>query len=178
MKVPILFLIAVILLAGCAYKKDGNSPSQPSPTLTAPPSTANSNSIAYENNQYGFRFSLPSSWKGYSIVISKWEGNVTDVDSAGAKSPETGPMLTIRDPRWTEQTPRQDIPVMVFTTSQWDSLRREQFSIGAAAVPPSELGRNDTYVFAIPARYNFAYPPGYEEAEQIIKENTPLKALN
>jgi hypothetical protein len=41
---------------------------------------------------------------------------------------------------------------------------------------PRELGRNQTYVFALPARYNFAFPTGYEEVEAILNNN-PLSIL-
>jgi hypothetical protein len=37
------------------------------------------------------------------------------------------------------------------------------------------LGRNNRYVFALPARYNFAFPEGYEEVEKIL-ESKPLEA--
>lgn len=66
---------------------------------------------------------------------------------------------------------------MVFTTTQWEALQQEQFHIGAAPIGPRELGRNQRYVFALPARYNFAFPEGYEEVEQIIESN-PLRPLD
>jgi hypothetical protein len=64
---------------------------------------------------------------------------------------------------------------MVFTLDQWNSLEHDKFHIGAAPVGPSELGRNNRYVFALPARYNFAFPEGYEEVEKIM-ESKPLEA--
>ncbi|MFK7695152.1 WD40/YVTN/BNR-like repeat-containing protein [Paenibacillus sp. HJGM_3] len=138
------------------------------------PASADADSIVYTNAQYGFQFALPDRWKGYSIINNKWDGLAMDGDR-GEKVVETGPLITIRDPRWTAQTPRQDIPIMVFTLSQWNALQQGEFHIGAAPVAPSELGRNNTYVFALPARYNFAFPPGYEEVDQIM-ESKPLKA--
>ena len=45
---------------------------------------------------------------------------------------------------------------------------------GAAPINPSELGRNKRYVFALPPRYNFAFPTGYEEVEEIL-EGKPLE---
>lgn len=126
----------------------------------------------YTNDQYGFRFSLPSSWEGYSVITDTWAGFPSGDEAAS----ETGPSISIRHPLWTEDTPRQDIPIMVFTLEQWDALNEGAFHIGAAPIGPSELGRNDTYVFALPARYNFAFPPGYEEVEDILKGNplTPI----
>jgi hypothetical protein len=128
--------------------------------------------IIYTNNQYGFSFSLPISWKGYQIIESKWEGN----PAGSATIIEQGPIISIRNPKWTSENPYQDIPIMVFTLSQWDSLQQGKFHIGAAPIGPSELGRNTRYVFALPARYNFAFPTGYEEVEKIL-EGKPLKAF-
>ena len=65
---------------------------------------------------------------------------------------------------------------MIFTIEQWNELQQEKFHIGAAPIGPMELGRNSKYVFALPARYNFAFLPGFEEVEEIL-ENNPLKAF-
>lgn len=118
----------------------------------------------YNNTQYGFNFSLPDSWKGYTIVTDQWEGTAI----GDTKIAAMGPLLSIRHPEWTSQNPRQDIPIMVFTLAQWNSLQHDEFHIGAAPINPSELGRNNKYVFALPARYNFAFATGYEEVEQIL----------
>jgi hypothetical protein len=128
--------------------------------------------IIYTNTQYGFSFSLPLSWEGYSIIISNWEGN-----SPGSNAViEQGPVVSIRHPKWTSTNPRQDIPIMVFTLAQWDSLQQDKFHIGAAPIGPNELGSNTKYVFALPARYNFSFLTGYEEVEKILEGN-PLKAF-
>jgi len=89
---------------------------------------------------------------------------------------ETGPIINIRNPRWTKANPYQDIPIMVFTIDQWNALQNDEFQIGAAPIGPTELGRNSKYVFAIPARYNFAFPSGYQEVEMILA-GTPLKPI-
>lgn len=127
----------------------------------------------YENTQYGFSFTLPESWKDYSIVNDKWEG-LSIGNAQGEEIVEAGPIIVIRHPDWTEKNPRQDIPIMVFTLEQWNLLQQEKFHIGAAPIGPNELGRNDQYVFALPARYNFAFPTGVEEVEDILKGN-PLQ---
>lgn len=128
--------------------------------------------VGYKNTQYGFDFSLPDSWKGYTIVTDKWEGKAI----GDARTVETGPIFLIRHPEWSSQNPRQDIPIMIFTETQWNSLQQEKFHIGAAPTGPSELGRNRGYVFALPARYNFAFPTGYEEVEEILRSK-PLQPL-
>lgn len=127
-------------------------------------------SVKYKNNQYGFSFTLPKSWKGYSIVTEEWEGYAP----GGEEPSETGSLILIRHPQWTKETQRQDIPIMVLTSSQWDALQRGEFHIGAAPINPSELGRNGKYVFALPARYNYSFPPGFEEVEEILK-GKPLR---
>ncbi len=89
---------------------------------------------------------------------------------------ESGPEIVIRHPQWSAETPRQDIPIMVFTRTQWEALGKETFHIGAAPVGPTELGRNSRYVFALPARYNYEYLFGYEEVESII-DSKPLQPI-
>jgi hypothetical protein len=68
----------------------------------------------YANKHYGFTFTLPNSWKGFSILVSDWSG----FDSRDNEIKEHGPEFTIRHPLWTEADPRQDIPIMVFTHAQ------------------------------------------------------------
>ena len=129
------------------------------------------NSLIYDNKEYGFYFTLPESWIGYKAIEDKWEG----VSLTESKENQSGPVIYIRHPQWTEKTPRQDIPVMVFTQDQWKSLNDGEFSVGAAPVAPSILGENTTYVFALPARYNYEFLTGFEEVEEIL-ENNPLQA--
>lgn len=132
-----------------------------------------SKSIIYTNTQYGFKFTLPESWGGYTIIVDKWNG----VSTGGSQPIETGPIVSIRHPLWTANNPRQDIPIMIFTLTQWKLLQQEKFHIGAAPIGPSELGRNSSYVFALPARYNFAFLTGYEEVENILNNN-PLQPID
>lgn len=124
----------------------------------------------YSDTRFGFTFSLPENWEGYSIVTGEWEG----VPIGGSRVVETGPMISIRHPQWTTDNPRQDIPIMVFTLPQWEALQREEYHIGAAPVGPKELGRNSGYVFALPARYNYAFLEGREEVEKIL-DGHPLR---
>jgi hypothetical protein len=141
----------------------------PAPTTPAQPET----SIEYRNDQYGFSFSLPLSWKGYSILTQIWTGSPVDAPNGQKVS---GPEILIRHPLWMAGNPRQDIPILVFTLAQWDLVQQEKLSLGAAPIGPSELGRNAKYVFGLPARYNFAFPTGFEEVDQII-QGKPLHAF-
>ena len=144
------------------------------PTENETTITQEQQQIIYKNTQYGFNFLLPVSWEGYYIIVSKWEGYAPGAQGDGTV--EQGPMISIRHPKWTSANPRQDIPIMVLTLAQWDSVQQIKFHIGAAAILPSELGRNIRYVFALPARYNYVFPTGWEEVEKILEGN-PLKAF-
>jgi hypothetical protein len=124
----------------------------------------------YQNKQYGFSFQLPESWTGYYVISDQWKGFALDTSSDVPV--ETGSLLSIRHPQWTLEDPRQDIPIMVFTMSQWNALQQGEFSVGAAPIGPKELGRNSQYVFALPARYNFAFPTGHEEVEEILANDS------
>ena len=187
----IVILLAVMLLSGCAGGNGLNSPaSTPMPTLAGvgqPATTTlgvepvhsfdpqNAGEVTMYDTQYGFVFLLPESWQGYTVVESTWEGTAISGVQAG-KIVESGPELLIRHPQWSTETPRQDIPIMIFLRTQWEALGNEVFHIGAAPIGPTELGRNSRYVFALPARYNFAYLFGYEEVEGILN-GQPLKPI-
>ncbi len=122
--------------------------------------------IVYQNTKYGFSFTLPGSWQGYKIEVANWQGFGTGPE--GGALVQTGPLILIHHPAWTPQNPHQDIPIMVFTTSQWDMLMTGDYLISAAPVPPTELGHNIDYVFAPPPRYDYAELPGWQEVETII----------
>jgi len=136
----------------------------------------NQSQLIYKNDVYGFEFTLPGSWAGYSIITENWTGNYID-SSNQDQADEVGPEILIRHPDWLESAPRQDIPIMVFTIDQWRLLQNEKISVSAAPILPEELGRNSNYVFALPARYNYAFLNGFQEVEDIMA-NEPLHALN
>ena len=130
--------------------------------------------VVYENTLYGFRFYLPETWKGFSIVEEQWEG------TNNGETVETSPQILIRHPDWTQEAPRQDIPIMVFTLEQWNALQKGNFTVSAAPTGLSKLGSNSVYVFALPARYNYAFHMGFEEVEEILKGNSlwPSEDIN
>lgn len=125
------------------------------------------------NERYGFNFALPASWAGYKILEEEWTGRSLVAGADGDDS-VTGPLVIIRHPQWTQAKPRQDIPILVFTHEQWQAVEREELSLGAAPIPPTELGSNEKYVFALPARYNYEFLEGYEEVEEILAGNPLL----
>jgi hypothetical protein len=123
--------------------------------------------IVYRNTKYGFAFSLPQGWKGYTIVMDSWEAS-----DAQKGVVERGPIVSIRHPDWTKENPRQDIPIMVFTLRQWDSVEHSDFFMNGAAVRPSELGRNRKYAFALPPRFDDSDLAGLKEVEEILQRGS------
>lgn len=127
------------------------------------------NDFVYTNSDYAFNVRLPESWTGYTIVEETWQG--TSIDESGQPvASESGVTLLIRHPLWVDHEKRQDIPIMVFTQAQWQDLYSEQFHIGAAPINPSMLAQNVNYVFALPARYNFANLTGFEEVQRLLDQ--------
>ena len=131
-------------------------------------------SITYTNSQYGFTFTLPASWQGYSIATTTWTGYAPCL--SGDCTTETGSQILIRNPQWTSENNWQPIPIMVFTLDQWNALLQEKFSVSPAPVNPSELGHNANYVFALPARYDYAETEGWQEVDAIMT-SSPLHAF-
>lgn len=160
-KVKVLFAIAMLVTALLPQCNSGTHSAAPSKTDEAKAP------VVYRNADYGFCVALPQSWKGYSIVLQNWDGR--DNTPADSKTITHGPLIAIRNPRWTAQDPHQDIPIMVFTHAQWDSVQNADLVVSAAPFPPSQLGRNPKYVFGLPPRYNYAFPSGFEEVEQILQ---------
>lgn len=176
-KIIILLVILAAIVVVVFYLNRVTVPvSVPTTSPSASPS-ASSNTILYENKQYGFSFELPLSWQNYSIVDDNWQGYLITNETGQSTPDETGPKILIRHPMWTSQVPRQDIPIMIFTLAQWDLVSQEKLAVGAAPFGPSELGRNSTYVFGLPARYNYAFLPGFEEVDQLIQAHY-FKAFN
>lgn len=127
--------------------------------------------IVYHNTQYGFCFLLPADWKGYTIVMETWNGTVLD-----APKTESGPQLLIRNPKWTKDDPWQDIPILIFTPSQWKLVAAENLAVSAAPIGPAKLGQNKSYAFALPPRWmGFTDAKGQDELRTFMSQN-PLEA--
>jgi hypothetical protein len=132
--------------------------------------------LVYTNKQYGFTFCLPQSWAGFVVDTSRWDGRVLVGDSARPPQVLHGPELFIRHPLWTADHPRQDIPILIFTHAQWRLVERQALAVSAAPIGPSELGRNTSFVFALPPRYDFALLTGWREVRDVL-EHHPLHPL-
>ena len=126
--------------------------------------TRKAGAVKYQS-PYGFCFSLPEDWKGFSIAADHWEGFTSC--STGSCKVTQGPLVIIRNPKCAQPNSCADIPIMVFTLEQWKHLG--EFQVSAAPFPPGELGRNRKYVFALPARYNYGFLDGWEQVDSILK---------
>jgi hypothetical protein len=168
--------LLVIIIGGVLYFINYKNNISNSVTVSNVATTTAVSAVQYDNKDYKFTFDLPEGWKGYTVITSTWEGySLTETSDKGQVISETGPLISIRHPLWDQDNPRQDIPVMVFTLKQWNDIQSDKFHIGAAPINPSELARNSKYVFALPARYNYAYPIGYEEVDRLVQSGA-LKA--
>lgn len=133
-----------------------------------PVAEAPTEAIVYRNTKYGFAFSLPKGWKGYTIVADQWEAS-----DAQKGAVERGPIVAIRPPDWTKENPRQDIPIMVFTLAQWESVEHGDFFVGGAPIGPGELGRNRKFAFAVSRRVEDSAVTGSKEVNEIL-QHQPL----
>jgi hypothetical protein len=122
--------IAALLTCGCGH-------------VNVPPGSSGAH-VVYHNEQFDLTFSLPASWQGYSVLVQQWEGHA---------APECGPMIILRHPLWKTSDPYQDIPILVFTSSQWEANRGAGLCIGAGGLE-YEIGHNRKYAFAISSRFN------------------------
>lgn len=161
-------LLAVLIYLIVAHAAHWWPAQRPTPSPTPTPSVlATPTTVQYEDTQYGFRVSLPDSWRDFKIQQETWTAYVPGQN--GNVTVGTGPQIEIVHPLSTADIPRQNIPIMVFTYADWDHLQRDEWHIGAAPFNPTELARNNQYIFALPARYNYAFPTGYQEVERILQ---------
>ena len=120
--------------------------------------------IVYVNREYGFRFYLPPSWAGYKILTEQWDAS----EAGGRITIARGPVIVIRHPLWTEDDPREDIPIMVVRRRQWPKLADQTWMLTAAPYGPGELDHNKRFVFALGPRWDYDFADGWEEAEKIV----------
>lgn len=152
----ILLLLLIGIYVGIYYWQHGQFSKQAQDQMA--------NSEIYSNDKYGFSIALPESWKGYSVLNSQWEAR----NVATGHVVDHGPIIMLRYPQWNVGNPREDMPIMVFTPTQWNLMQSEQMSVGAAPIPPSVLGQNSKYILALPARYNYDFKTGWEEVDRLV----------
>lgn len=159
--ISILLLIGICLILGFLFYGKPKSVQAPASDVL----NQETSFEVYKNDTYGFEMTFPITWKNYSAIKGYWQGNFTKEQGMAV-----GPMLTFRNPNWKENEHWQDIPVMIFAYDAWELVEKEEISLGAAPVGPSEIGRNAKWIFATPARwYGFTSDKGQEEAVAIVK---------
>jgi hypothetical protein len=150
-------IVAALIVSGC-YGLNG--PAHPS---TLP--------LTCRNAPYDFTFYLPASWQEYSVLTEQWNGQTYVPATDKSEVTEHGPVIVLRHPQWKTDDPWQDIPILVFTRSQWEAERQGKFSIFAGGVE-EEIAHNAKYVFAINSRFNWNDSvQGAREAEDIVIQN-------
>ncbi len=118
--------------------------------------------ITYNNTTFGFEMILPDTWQGYTVTTEKWEGQTFDA-SGNVDKNYSGSKLVIHNPKGAAW---QSIPIMIFTIADWQA----EPVVSAAPIGPTELARNQKYVFALPPRWvGFTDTQGQDEAEQAAK---------
>jgi len=135
----------------------------PTPTPTATPSTG----AVYRNATYGLMIRLPDDWKGFTTVPKNWQAWEVSTGNMVA----TGPEVVLRHPLWTAAKPYEDLPIMVFTTAQWQKVKGPNdviWTVSAAPFPPAPLASNSNYVFALPPRYNYDFAQGFQALDDAV----------
>jgi hypothetical protein len=126
--------------------------------------------LRYHSTQYDFTFFLPADWKGYSVLMQEWSAELESADYQKVIGTERGPMIVLRNPQWKASEPYQDIPILVFTHSQWDDVTPQRLFIGAGGID-DEISHNAEYVFGINSRHNWGELKGWEETGKIVQQN-------
>lgn len=137
------------------------------PFQTAP--SDNIPAPVYRNEAFGFSIALPESWRGFTVNHIKEDiYDVTGATTTNNGVVDSFQLIELHHPLSTATNPREKMPIMVFTLTQWAHIQDQEWSVGAAPFPPSELGRNSVYVLALPARYNYDFKEGWEEVDVLV----------
>ncbi|HWD92553.1 MAG TPA: hypothetical protein VG938_09400 [Verrucomicrobiae bacterium] len=127
--------------------------------------------LRYHDSQYDLTFSLPASWKGYSILKQQWTGEAYSPEKDTDVVRGRGPIIIFRNPQWKTNDRYQDIPIYIFTRQQWDDSHLRYDAVGAGGII-LELWHDDKYVFGMHSRYNTDDSvKGWKEAEEIVRQN-------
>lgn len=149
-------LIVPLLMAGC----QSASHTRPSPDAAA---------VTYHDAVYGFTFALTADWKNYSVLHDLWHSEQYDERLDRDLAVAQGPIIILRHPRWTSASPRQDVPILVFTRDQWQADRQEGVYPGGVV---DEIAHNERYVIAAYSRFNADDSmAGSAEAGRIVLQN-------
>lgn len=125
--------------------------------------------VVYVNRKYGFRLRLPDECRGFSIEPSSWNAPYR----GGSRGEESGPRFIVHCPA--EDGGNENVPIMVFTRKQW--VRVDDLELSASPYGPGELGSNRRYVFALPARWEFATDLSPDEIWSICQTDA-FRAFN
>ncbi len=123
--------------------------------------------VAYENTRYGFVFSLPEKLAGLfgrRRTVDRHAPNAGRRRRVGRAGSDSAPGLD-------GGQPRQDIPIMCVHQGAVGTGAKRALSVGAAPFGPSRLGENSSTSSALPARYNYAFPTGFEEVADILGDS-------
>ena len=129
----------------------------------------NSEEQTYRNNLFGFSIDLPESWSGYTV--NQIKDDIYDISgktTANNSVIDSFQLIELHHPLESADNPREVMPIMIFTPTQWAHIQNEEWSVGAAPIPPSLLGQNSQWIMALPARYNYDFKPGWEEVDQLV----------
>src|SRR6185437_6865362 len=150
-------------------------PPEPRGASERRPSPRSSSATIYQNDLYGLTFHLPSDWTGYTVLHDRWQAYEYDDKLDRDVLAGTGPILILRHPIWRTDHRRQDIPILVFTTEQWQADVPERIYAGGTIY---ELCRNKRYVCGIYSRFAAADGiAGAQSAEKAAMQNLPKQML-
>jgi hypothetical protein len=126
--------------------------------------------VVYKNDTFGFSIELSADWKGYTVNQIKEDiYDLTGRTTTNNGVVDSFQIIELHHPSETPDNPREVMPIMILTQAQWGHIFNEEWSVGAAPVPPTLLGQNSQWIIALPARYNYDFEPGWEEVDQLIR---------
>jgi hypothetical protein len=102
--------------------------------------------------------------------MQQWSADLESADYQKVTGTEHGPIIVLRNPQWKASESYQDIPILVFTHSQWDAVIPQRLFVGAGGIE-YEISHSAKFVFGINSRHNWGELKGWEETGKIVQQN-------
>ncbi|MDD5693074.1 MAG: SH3 domain-containing protein [Patescibacteria group bacterium] len=99
--------------------------------------TTDKNPLAYENTEYGFKLTFPSSWSGYKFYKKVMDDGSIVLYAELPTSDAAFATSSTSDPGYASM-----FAISVLTQAQWDAVKNSE------GPKPTYLGQNDKYIFA------------------------------
>lgn len=109
--------------------------------------------IEYKNEQYGFAVYLPPDWDGF-LVIEEHQNKESELHELFSELDEDYFIVRVRHPKWTKETPYQDIVFSMIQREEWNQNANSATNGNFGKLPKVVLSSSKYLLVIDPDDYN------------------------